>query len=199
MRQGVDISNYTTLTTTQAELLRTTQDFVIVGLQDGAKARVFQSQLVGVELQWYVDRPGRDITIASPGDIVWIDIEPDCFVTAASVREQGTKNTSLGLRTGIYCNRTSIQNVFGDSSELADYGLPLWYANYIPPRWDWFQPFNGWNEPVIWQYSSGGFLGINCDLNVAKESVVPVPVSINGVGLSFTDGHTEKIWPREVI
>lgn len=166
MRHGVDISNFTTLSQKQADYLRFTQDFVIIGLQSARSARDFKARLQGMELQYYVDIPGRDLTIPDAGAMVWIDIEVGCFQDAQQVREQGTANTAAGMVTGIYGNRASIPPVFGDSTELAAYGCPLWYADYRPPDFASFQPFNGWDKPLIWQYSSDGLLGINCDLNL---------------------------------
>lgn len=193
-RHAIDISNFSVVGAQQADFIKATQDIVVIGLQDSAKALAFKAQLLGgPELQYYVDLPGRDLSIPDRGAMVWIDIEVGCFQRAQDVRNQGTLNTTKGLRTGIYCNRTSLQPVFGDSSELADFGLPLWYASYIPPRWDWFIPFNGWTSPYMWQYAgSVDFQGVNCDLNITREELVR---AINGVGVSFNDGTTQQLWP----
>ncbi len=123
-----------------------------------------------MELQYYVDIPGRDISIPDTGSMVWIDIEVGCFQNADDVRNQGTANTAAGLVTGIYCNQPSIAPVFGDSTELADFGLRLFHAAYEPPDWTKFQSYNGWLAPDFWQWSSGGYMTpsglINCDMVV---------------------------------
>ncbi len=120
-----------------------------------------------LELQYYVDLPGRDLTIPDAGSVVWIDIEPGCFQDAQAVRDQGTANTAAGMVTGIYCSRNSLPPVFGDSTELADYPLPLWVADYRPPH-D-FIPFSGWTTYALWQYWSNGYLGVNCDLSITPD------------------------------
>lgn len=123
-----------------------------------------------MELQYYVDIPGRDITIPDPGSMVWIDIEEGCFTDAQDVRDQGTANTAAGLASGAYCNPTSIAPVFGDSTELADYGLRLFHAAYEVPDFANFKPYNGWTKPDFWQWSSSGYMTpsglINCDMIV---------------------------------
>ncbi len=183
MRHGCDISNYTTLDQLRADYLRTTFDFVCIGLQNAAKARAFKALIAGdgagivPEFQYYVDLPGRDLSIASPNEWVWIDIERGAFEDAQAVRDQGSACTAAGLQTAIYCNKTSIQPVFGDSSELADWPCPLIYAGYRPPDFGTFQPFNGWASPAAWQYSSqgmrynkgDGYTSVNCDLLLAPE------------------------------
>lgn len=121
-----------------------------------------------LELQYYVDLPGRDLTIPDTGSVVWIDIEPGCFQSIEDVRAQGTANTAAGMATGIYGNRTSISAVVGDSTELSPW--PLWYADYRPPLWDTYTAFNGWDMlPALWQFWSGGYCGINCDLSITVD------------------------------
>lgn len=120
-----------------------------------------------LEIQYYADKPGRDLSICDPGSVVWCDIEPGCFENAADVRAFGTLVTSLGLRYGTYTGRWIFPDVFGASEELAQW--PLWYADYRPPDFSTFEPFNGWTEPALWQYWSGGYCGINCDLSVTPD------------------------------
>lgn len=123
-----------------------------------------------MELQYYVDLPGRDLSIPDPGSMVWIDIETGCFQDAQQVRDQGTANTAAGLGTGIYCNQPSLAPVFGDSTELADFGCRLFHAAYETPDFANFKPYNGWTKPDFWQWSSSGYMTpsglINCDMIV---------------------------------
>jgi len=122
---------------------------------------------VSLELQYYHDLPGRDITIPDKGSVNWIDIEPGCFQKAQDVRDAGTRNTAAGMVTGLYCNATSLVPVFGNSQELSAW--PLWYADYRPPDFSTFVPFGGWVSPALWQFWSDGYLGINCDLSITPD------------------------------
>lgn len=180
MRQGCDISNWTTLDQYTADFLHGYMDFVCIGLQDKVKARDFRAMIYGdgvdaPSFEYYEDLPDRNLDICMPGEWVWIDIELGCFQNAQAVRDQGTENTAAGLKTLIYCNETSLQPVFGESTELADYGCGLIYAAYGPPLAKNFRPFNGWETWTEWQCSSMGMrinkgqgsVDINCDLLVA--------------------------------
>lgn len=120
-----------------------------------------------LELQYYADRPGRDLSICDPGSVVWGDVEPGCFESAQDLRDFGTLVTSIGFRYGTYGNKWSIQALFGESEELAPW--PLWYADYRPPDFSTFEPFNGFTVPALWQYWSGGYCGINCDLSITPD------------------------------
>lgn len=138
-----------------------------------------------LELQYYCDLPGRDISICDPGSVCWVDIEVGCFQDAQLVRDEGTRITEAGLRYGTYCNRSSLEPVFGDSDELSTW--PLWYADYRPPNYASFVPFNGWTEPALWQWSSGGYVvsvdnigrrrTLNCDMSVTPDGRVFVDLS----------------------
>jgi hypothetical protein len=138
-----------------------------------------------IALQYYVDRLERDLTIPSPGDIVWIDIEAGCFQDAQQVRDEGTEQTAHGLVSSIYCNKYSLQPVFGDSSELAAFGCKLIYADYRPPDLRTFEPFNGWEMPEVWQYASAGLnfnkgqgiVTLNCDLLITPDGRVGCDIS----------------------
>lgn len=179
MQQGVDLSNWTTLDQYTADFLHGYFDFICIGLQDKVKARDFKAMITGDGVaaplfEYYEDLPGRNLDICEPGQWVWIDIELGCFQDAQAVRDQGTENTTRGLKTLIYCNETSLRPVFGDSHELADYGCGLIYASYVPPLPKNWQPFNGWEQWTEWQCSSmgmrinrgAGVAEINCDLLV---------------------------------
>ncbi len=208
-RAGIDVSNYSSpFTPEQLDYIRDNISFVIIGLQSAAKARAFKVQLqelaaVSVDLEYYVDKPGRDVSIADPGNRIWIDVEVGCFTSVSWVDNEIMLLQNEGLTPGIYCNRVSLQ-VLDAPPNPAWSTLPLWYADYRDPRLDSFVPFNGWGLPAIWQYSSNGVAGINCDLNVSYEELpvdpVPVPpepaqpyVTYNKIG--FSDG-TE--WYLEV-
>lgn len=180
-RLGADISNWTSLDQRQADWLHGLLDFVCIGLQDQYKARDFRDMINGdgvdaPEFQSYSDQPGRNMDSCRPGEWNWVDLEKGPFFkTPEEVRAQGTFNTSLGLKTAIYTNPAGFIPIFGLSTELADYGCPLIYADYRSPLWNTFVPFNGWDRPAAWQCSSMGlhlpqgfgFTDINCDLLVA--------------------------------
>lgn len=202
-RQGMDISNYTQpLTPEQLDYVRDNLDFVCIGLQDANKARAFKAQLlpVGKQLMYYIERPGRDLSIADPGAIVWVDIEEGCFVGRQETLDAIAKLELLAYEPWIYGNRWSIQPVFGQSTELSRY--PLVYADYRTPDLATFQGFNGWTSPAIWQYSSKGVAGINADLlesyeEVAGPALDPTLVLkpgvsgdqwINGIRVTYVDG-----------
>ncbi len=198
-RQGIDISNYTSpFTDPQLQYIRDNNLFVIIGLQNPNKAQAFKQQLAGLDLEYYVDKPGRNLGVAHSGARVWIDIEVGCFTKISDVDNEIMLLQNEGFRPGIYCNRVSLQVLDGQPNP-AWATLPLWYADYRDPRLDSFVPFNGWGSPAIWQYSSNGVAGINCDLNVRyeEEPAPPAPkppyVVYNKIG--FSDG-TE--WYLEV-
>jgi len=118
-------------------------------------------------VEWYVDKPGRELRLVPQGARVWVDIEPGCFDLAEEVRDEGTRLTELGLLYGTYGNQGSIAGVFGASEELQNW--PLWYANYGPPVPANWQPFNGFTTPELWQYDDGPYCGINVDLSIDEE------------------------------
>lgn len=167
MIQGIDLSNYSSpLTDSQVAYIKANMAFVIIGLQDSAKARAFQAQLPFIHKDYYLDRPNRNLSMIEPGATVWVDVEVGCFTDEGDIDQQLAQLSMLGFASGIYGNPTSIQPVIGSSAKYAH--LPLWYANYRVPDWNNFTPFNGWVKPLIWQYSSSGVMGINCDLNEAE-------------------------------
>lgn len=122
------------------------------------------------EIEWYVDLPGRHYDLCSPGQRVWVDIEPGCFTIANDVRKEGSRLTDLGLSYGTYGNHTSIFPVFGNSEELGQW--PLWYADYRAPIWSTFEPFNGFLAPKKWQFDDHGLAGINVDLSVDYDGLL---------------------------
>jgi hypothetical protein len=117
------------------------------------------------EIRFYVDRPGRELTIPRPGNKVYIDIEEGCFEEAEAVREEGTRLTAHQLVTGIYTNHDPFQKAFGASTECADWPCPLWYAGWNVVPFEGFEAFNGWHTPELWQVSDAGFAGINVDVS----------------------------------
>ncbi len=120
-----------------------------------------------LEIQYYADKPDRDLSICTPGSVTWGDAEPGCFESADDMRTFGTLVTSLGFRYGTYGNRYTIPALFGNSEELTPWAL--WYADYRPPDFEHFEPFNGFVVPDLWQYWSGGYCGINCDLSITPD------------------------------
>jgi len=121
------------------------------------------------EIRFYVDRPGRDLSLCSPGDKVYIDIEEGCFTEADEVRVEGTRLTNHRLITGIYCTRDSVAAAFGASTELADWPCPLWLASWYVEPYKSFSPLLGWKKPELWQVSEKGIAGINVDINFDPE------------------------------
>ncbi len=198
MRRGMDVSNYSSpFTQEQIDYIGANMDFVCIGLQDAKKARAFKAQLepLGVDLMYYIERPGRDLTIPDAGSVVWVDIEEGCFVERNETLAALQSVKDHGLTPYVYGNRYSIEPVFGQSTELS--GYPLVHAEYprdghVPDMTE-FSPYNGWEKPAIWQYSSGGVAGINADLCVSYEewpaAVVPV-----GIGVHFTDDTDYEVW-----
>ena len=133
-----------------------------------------------MEFNWYAENPTTRFDPCLPGEWCAIAIEKGGFEDPDSVRRQGSIQTDAGLKTRIYTNKTGIYPVFGDSTELADYPCPLWYADYRPPVFSSFVPFNGWDAPVAWQWSSSGYRIpgtvhdshpriINCDMIVTPD------------------------------
>lgn len=170
-RNGIDISNYTSpLTDEQVQYVRDNFQFVIIGLQSGARARAFQQQLIGMDLEYYLDKPGRDISIPHYRSRVWVDIEVGCYTQINDVDQAIVQLADAEYTPGIYCNKVSLGVLDGDPGTRWAH-LPLWYADYRQPDLTTFRPFNGWIKPTIWQYSSNGIHGINCDLNVAYDDV----------------------------
>lgn len=175
MKQGIDISNFTSpLTAEQVAFIEANCSFAIIGLQSAGIALAQQSQLQNVQRMYYVDKLGRNLAIPEPDAVVAIDIESGCFTDDGDVVSEIATEIAHGLQVAVYGNRNSIPPVIGDSTALALY--PLWYADYRDPGdWSSFVPFNGWAKPWIWQYSSGGEFGINCDLD--EEEDVPTPIT----------------------
>lgn len=121
------------------------------------------------QIRWYVDRPGRDLVLPRPKDLVYIDVEEGCFEEAEAIREEGTRLTGHQLVTGIYTNHGPFQKAFGASTECADWPCPLWYAGWDVVPFERFTPLNGWNRPHLWQVSDAGFAGINTDVSFDEE------------------------------
>jgi hypothetical protein len=120
------------------------------------------------QFRFYVDRPHRDLSLCSPGDTVYIDIEEGCFESAEETRAEGTRLTAHRLKTGIYTNIEPFQKAFGASKECAEWPCPLYYGGWYVKPYEDFPAFNGWTEPELWQVSPKGFAGIN--LGVAFDA-----------------------------
>lgn len=181
MTLGVDISNYSgNLNAVQMDCWQD-QDVkrVVIGLQNAAIARQQQSMCQRFERQYYVERPGRDLTIPEPGSIVWVDIEPGAITTIPDLNRCIQEIIAAKLAIGFYGNETSMQPVIGDSSVLAPW--PLWYANYTAagrvPSLTEFKPFNGWTSCAMWQYKGTTELcTVNVDLNTYEGAAAEVPI-----------------------
>ncbi len=196
----IDVSNYSQLfSDEQLVFVRDGGYGVCIGLQDAVKAHDFRDQCHSIEvvIDYYVERPNRHIeVIDDPEGMVWVDIEPGCFTNRDEANTERARLRAAGLVPGIYGNAFSIQAVIGQSDEWKD--DPLWYANYpndhhIPDISE-FVPFNGWERPWGWQYSSLGIAGINCDLSIEYSWVHPPTLTPVGIGAHYTDGFDEEIW-----
>lgn len=173
----LDISNYSgVLTAEQVAFIDANYSGVVIGLQNASIARQQQAQLQNVDRAYYVDLPGRDITIAEGDAYIFIDIEAGCFQFEDDVIYQIARIQTAGYRCGIYGNANSIHPVMSDF-DLGAYAL--WYANYqsTPPEAPMLPaPFNGWTECMMWQWSDKGVAGITADLNVLfLPDPAPVP------------------------
>ncbi len=117
---------------------------------------------------------------------------------------------------GIYTGAWWWPGYTGNTAEFAD--DPLWHAAYqaTEPDFNDFRPYGGWSKPTLWQYSSGGDQGVNADLNIEEtpETVVPLGLGVHyrdgsdeevwvvsekildGVGIRYSNGVIERLWPR---
>lgn len=185
----LDISNYTLpLTPAQLAYIKQYNVGVTIGLQDAAKAAAFQMQLDALQdyapagqgyhpkIDYYVDKPGRDLSICPPGALIWLDVEKDCLDTPDALIAASNQVLLANLRRGFYGNEESVAPVIGASMAYA--ALPLWYPDYRFPDWTTFKPFNGFTRPKRWQYSDAGLPGdsfgpgeasLNCDLSLQEE------------------------------
>lgn len=193
----LDISNYTgVLTAEQVAFIDANYSGVVIGLQNASIARQQQAQLQSVDRAYYVDLPGRDLTIPETNAYVFIDIEAGCFQSQRDVVYQIARIQTAGCRVGIYGNTggNSIPAVMGNAN-LSQW--PLWYANYqlTPPESPTLPtPFNGWTECMMWQWSDKGVAGITADLNVlfvADPAPVPPPRTLTHTISVYDDGSVE--------
>lgn len=183
---GVDISNYSAVPTAQQKQCWVESGVrkVCIGLQNSNIARAQQAACHGLEREYYVDVPGRDLTIPEPGSVVWVDVEPGCFQTVRQIQDVIVTLEVNGLIPYIYGNQTSISPVIGNSTFYSKY--PLAYANYRhdqqPPDFNSFVPFNGWVRPKVWQYAGTVDLcGINVDLDAwEEEGTLIVNLNVDG-------------------
>lgn len=203
MIDGIDISNYTSpLTQQQIDFVRANFQFVIIGIQDAQKARDFQAQLHGMELQYYLDRPRRDWNVFPwyANTKVWVDIETNCYERVEDVNMDLSLLANIGCVPGIYCNKVSLGVLDGPPSpEWGQY--PLWFASYFndrhKPYASEFTPFHTWQKPEIWQYSEKGINGINCDLNVRFDEPPPVQEDyVTHFTQYFASG---KVWEIDAV
>lgn len=207
----IDISNYTSPLTAEQQIFVNERKAVIIGIQDSAKARAFQAQIPIAPKQYYIDLPRRDWTIFPwySQTKVWIDIEVGCYTRIEDVNMDLQLLDNIGCRPGIYCNEESLKVL--DGLPNPEWGnRPLWYADYgprnrpysptNPPTLEKFPPFFPWNTgqiPELWQYSSKGINGINCDLNI--DFALPPPVELPYV-THFTQYFSDGvIWEIDAV
>ena len=183
IEEWFDVSNFTA-PWDQATCAYIQQRFkgVIIGLQSASKARAFKGQAIslGLERGYYVDVLGRDLSIPEDGSLCFIDIETGCFTQQLDVAQEVKAQLAEDVRIGIYGNETSILPVFPDPTGL--FGFPLYYANYGTPDFDRVAgAFGGKWQPLLLQYSSGGFKSpsmtqaCNADLAILRVEDPPVP------------------------
>lgn len=197
---GLDVSNYSgRLTQAQVDCWWDSGIRVVcIGLQNPVIARQQQSMCGRFWREYYVDLPGRDLTIPEAGSQVWVDVETGCFVRRKDVDDEVALIQSLGLLPNIYGNEPSIAPVLGSSQAWSD--LPLIYANYpaggLPPDFNTFNPFNGWTRPRGWQYKGTTDLcGVNVDLDCFEgDYTEPVVVIPDGIGVHYADGSEASVW-----
>ncbi len=192
MRRGVDVSNFSgaIVASKAAELRAAGYTFAIVGAQvDGSGHSFTQGQIDalragGIEvlgvyelLYWDnrdLDRMDHALSFGLP---VWLDCESDPGNLAPEHQVVGKINsavTYLGAKcAGIYTGKWWWEPKTGNSTAFA--ALPLWHAGYQREPFVDFAPYGGWAKPAIWQYSSGGLPGLNCDLNAMEDAPVPTP------------------------
>lgn len=191
----IDVSNFTQpFSQGQLGFLKDNYKGVIIGLQNSDKARAFQQQVIsiGLERGYYIDLPGRDLSIPEDGSYCAIDIEVDCFTDSGDIDRAILDLDAELVRVMIYGNETSIVPVIGNSEALSKY--PLWWANYGTPDPSRFRPFNGWEKPLLMQYSPEGIQGINCDLDllILDDPVPPEPYLTHTIQV-FSDGSVNII------
>lgn len=173
---------------------------VIIGLQDPVKARWFQAKAIelGLERAYYIDKPGRDLTISETNSICCIDIEVGCFTASGDVSQEVQDELADGIRVGVYGNETSILPVFPDPSILFQYFL--YYANYGTPDFNRVaNAFGGNWQALLLQYSSGGFkspsmpVACNADLAILRiPDPTPVPTKLHQIDI-YSDGSFQAI------
>ncbi len=198
----IDCSNFTaSWTPAQLAYLHDNVAGVVIGLQDAAKARDFQAQAIsiGLERAFYVDIPGRDLTIPEPGSYCFVDIEPGCFETWILAFVELAKIRDAGLREGVYCNETSLRTVgIGPGTDLSPY--TLWYANYQSSRPTSNVlpvPFNGWTSCLMWQWSNQPPPEVP-DLNVDRNMLFlpdppPAPPTVTHTIQILSDGSYKEV------
>jgi len=102
---------------------------------------------------------------------IWFDIEgpqywssnPQDNINFISAMAQQAK--SLGQNVGVYTSNSQWTPITGGWTGLSTYSL--WYAHYDNnPSFDDFNPFGGWNNPVMKQYQGDATLcSVDLDLD----------------------------------
>ncbi len=117
---------------------------------------------------------------------------------------------SLGLYWGIYTGQWWWPGATGNSHDFSH--DRLWHAAYpfgdgvVPPK-EYLPPsfavnYGGWTKAEVFQYADACYGDEDgpwaLDMNAYQMPVVPPqPVNppVDGVGLHFTDGSTQQVWP----
>jgi len=78
-----------------------------------------------------------------------------------------------GVKCGVYSNANEWSSLFGGLQYSYGTNLPLWYPRYPysqSPSLSDYQPFGGWNSPVMKQYiGDKAICGVNTDVNYAPS------------------------------
>ena len=84
--------------------------------------------------------------------VCFVLFEKDFFCVVCKIVAQ-----SLGINFGIYCNWYTWSTLFGSATLPNADSIPLWYPHYDgDPSFSDFQPFGGFTQPAIKQFSDKG-------------------------------------------
>ncbi len=194
LQRALDVSNYSGAFS--AETARRWREagveHVICGTQRPDVTRAQALAVIGagltldayVYLYWSHDVIGqvRDaiaVVEGLPVGCLWLDCEDGVAGRAATEVGRLIESAVGGagdFPVGVYTGRWWWQPATGDSAAFAH--LPLWHAEYtsspaLLPDFDSFQPYGGWQRPLVWQYRGSTTLaGVTVDLNLRE--VAPV-------------------------
>jgi len=108
---------------------------------------------------------------------IWLDIETNpssgCGWSGSTsdncnyIADLLKTGKDAGHAMGVYVSEYMWSSIAGSGCTAgADAGAPVWYAHYDdnPSFSDW-EPFGGWNDPAMKQYTTGSSCGIGIDYN----------------------------------